>query len=223
VLGAVHTIYDWDWAEADREFKTAVALSPNDPEVVDYACLKDLAVGDWTQGVALLHTASTLDPLDPGVLADQTMFYVRLGRLPEAEDAVRRLLAVSPTYSWGHYWLGVIQLVEGKPEQSLVEMQRETSAYFQTAGLALVYHALHRPRELEATMHRLEAEFAATGPLRIAEAYAFQGKNEQAMVWLEKAYAQKDSSLYLVKGDPPLKNLESDPRYKAFLRKMNLP
>ena len=34
---------------------------------------------------------------------------------------------------------------------------------------------------------------------------------------------QKDPSLYLFKGDPLLKNLESDPRHKAFLRKMNLP
>jgi TolB-like protein len=29
--------------------------------------------------------------------------------------------------------------------------------------------------------------------------------------------------LYLIKGDPLLKNLEGDARYKAFLRKMNLP
>jgi hypothetical protein len=29
--------------------------------------------------------------------------------------------------------------------------------------------------------------------------------------------------LYLIKGDPFFKNLDGDPRYKAFLRKMNLP
>lgn len=43
------------------------------------------------------------------------------------------------------------------------------------------------------------------------------------MQWLERAYAQKDPSLYYVKGDLPLKSLERDPRFATFLRKMNLP
>ena len=42
------------------------------------------------------------------------------------------------------------------------------------------------------------------------------------MHWLERAYTQKDSGLVYVRVDLPLKNLEGDPRYKAFLRKMNL-
>jgi len=41
--------------------------------------------------------------------------------------------------------------------------------------------------------------------------------------WLERAYKFRDEDLYSIKDDPLLKNLESDPRYKAFLRKMNLP
>jgi hypothetical protein len=33
----------------------------------------------------------------------------------------------------------------------------------------------------------------------------------------------RDEDLYIIKGDPLFKNLERDPRFKAFLRKMNLP
>jgi hypothetical protein len=33
----------------------------------------------------------------------------------------------------------------------------------------------------------------------------------------------RDEDLYMIKGAPLFKNLENDPRYKAFLRKMNLP
>ena len=57
----------------------------------------------------------------------------------------------------------------------------------------------------------------------VAEAYAFRGQPDEAMHWLERAYAQKDLGLFIVKGDPLLKNLVGDARYKAFLRKMNLP
>jgi hypothetical protein len=46
---------------------------------------------------------------------------------------------------------------------------------------------------------------------------------DEALKWLERAYAEKDSVLCIVKGDPAFKKIEGDPRYKAFLRKMNLP
>jgi hypothetical protein len=38
-----------------------------------------------------------------------------------------------------------------------------------------------------------------------------------------RAYAQKDPYLCSIKGEATLKKLEGDPRYKAFLKKMNLP
>jgi hypothetical protein len=41
-----------------------------------------------------------------------------------------------------------------------------------------------------------------------------------------KIYVYSDdmgNGLYTIKGAPLLKNLEGDPRYKAFLRRMNLP
>ena len=57
----------------------------------------------------------------------------------------------------------------------------------------------------------------------LAQVHAYRGEFEQALAWLDRAYRQKDVALYRVKGDPLLKNLEPNPRYKAFLRKMNLP
>jgi hypothetical protein len=53
--------------------------------------------------------------------------------------------------------------------------------------------------------------------------YGFRGQSDEAMYWLERAYAQKDPSLYQVKSYLPLKGLAEDPGFKAFLRKMNLP
>ena len=57
----------------------------------------------------------------------------------------------------------------------------------------------------------------------IADVYALRGQPDDAMQWLERAYAQKDPELYNVKTEPELKGLAGDPRFKAFLKKMNLP
>ena len=56
----------------------------------------------------------------------------------------------------------------------------------------------------------------------IAEAHASRGELDEAFRWLDRAYAQKDPGLYLIKGDLLLKNLEPDSRYKAFPHKMKL-
>jgi hypothetical protein len=59
-------------------------------------------------------------------------------------------------------------------------------------------------------------------PFGIAQVRAFRGETDQAFKELDRAYSEKDE-LHLMKDDRLLKGLEKDPRYKAFLRKMNLP
>ena len=75
----------------------------------------------------------------------------------------------------------------------------------------------------DAALARLEAEYAGTLAFEIAETYAFRGQKDAAFKWLDRAYTQRDTELFLVKGDPLLKNLGGDQRHSAFLQKMSLP
>jgi adenylate cyclase len=90
-------------------------------------------------------------------------------------------------------------------------------------SLALAYHALGRKQESDRALAELIAKYQADWGLQIAEVYAFRGDADRAFEWLERAYVQRDSGLSLIKDDPLLKNLERDPRYDAFLKKMGLP
>ena len=58
---------------------------------------------------------------------------------------------------------------------------------------------------------------------RAAEAHAFRGELDPAFEWLERAYNQRDGGVTEIKGDRLMRGLVSDPRYKAFLRKLKLP
>jgi hypothetical protein len=53
--------------------------------------------------------------------------------------------------------------------------------------------------------------------------YSFRGEPDETFKWLDRAYEQKDPQLITVKFEGPLNSLHGDPRYKAFLKKMNLP
>ncbi|MGO8924117.1 MAG: TPR end-of-group domain-containing protein [Xanthobacteraceae bacterium] len=58
----------------------------------------------------------------------------------------------------------------------------------------------------------------------MATTYAYRREKDKAFEWLERAYVARDSGLVtFVFRDPLLTNLRDDPRYKAILKKMNLP
>jgi hypothetical protein len=57
----------------------------------------------------------------------------------------------------------------------------------------------------------------------VATVYAYFGATDQAFAWLERAYRQRDPLLPYIKGGNIVRSLQGDPRYKALLRKMNLP
>lgn len=219
----MHVRYDWDWPAAGREFDEAIKLSPNLPIVLNYAARNRMALGDWSGAEQLHSAAHTLDPLDPGFEYGRGVLYLRTGRIAEAERTFRRVLDISPTFEEGHFLLGTALLLEGNADAALPKMRLETRSARQLAGLALTYHALRRPEDADAALTRLDAEYASASAMQIAEIFAYRSRKSQAFGWLDRAFAQKDVDLWSIKGDPLLKNLEGDPRYGAFLRRMNLP
>jgi TolB-like protein/thioredoxin-like negative regulator of GroEL len=221
LLANIYLAYDWDWAAADREIRLALALAPNDADVLFMAAVQSQVMGHLTESLQLMNASLAQDPLNPSSYFVLSFIHARRGRLPEAEAALRRALEISPTFSRAHYFLSVILVNRAAAELALVEATKETEESARIAGLATVYFALGRKAESDLALAQLLAS-QPNHPLEIAGAYAFRGETDQALEWLETAYAQKDPFLYGIKGDLRLKKLEGDPRFKAFLKKMNL-
>jgi hypothetical protein len=53
--------------------------------------------------------------------------------------------------------------------------------------------------------------------------HAALGENDEAMVWLEKAYQEREVQLVRAKVDPRFDPLRKDPDFQALLRRMNFP
>ena len=223
VVGLVHLNYDWDWAAAEQEFQQVAAVAPGGADAFDGEGLLSRALGRWDEALRQFKTALAQDPLRPTSFYELAEIQMRRGYLAEAEAAMRRGLDIRPTYDWGHWLLGLVLLARGERDGALLEMQRVNADDGQQSGLAIVYYALHRKADSDASLARLLKEHAAESPYLIANVYAFRGQSAEAMRWLERAYAQKDSGLVYVKAELPLRSLQEDTRFKAFLRKMNLP
>jgi len=223
ILASVHLVYDWDWPAAEREATEALRLKPRSHSALGLLGMVYEALGKWVDSAEMFESALAADPLFLGWHSQLSNVRLATGRLQEAETESRRVLQISPTAGTGHYGLGVILLMRGKIADALAEMQQEQPDTGRDAGLAIVYHAMGRRAESDGALAAYEREYAKDNALWIADAYAYRGELDQAFAWLERAYRQKDSALYMIKADPFFKNLHADPRYKAFLRKMNLP
>jgi hypothetical protein len=56
-------------------------------------------------------------------------------------------------------------------------------------------------------------------PYGVAVIYCGLGDKEQALAWLEKAYQERDPGLVVVKVEPALDPLRSDPHFQDLIRR----
>jgi tetratricopeptide (TPR) repeat protein len=143
--------------------------------------------------------------------------------MEQAIDAVRKALELNREFPRAHMLLGRISLAQSRFPQAITEMEQETDPTWRQHGLALAYFANGKKTEADTIFQKFVKENQSDWAFQIAQIFAFRNEKDHAFEWLERAYAQRDGGLAQMKGDPLLKNLQSDPRYSAFLKKMRLP
>jgi tetratricopeptide (TPR) repeat protein len=222
VLSNIHIYYDWDWPAAEREFKLAVAGAPPGAGFQTSLTLS-LTLGRWDDVLKTLNLSLAGDPLNPENYFFLGLVQLRLGRLAEAEAALHRTIELSPTFIFAHYDLALVRLARKAPDEALAELSKEPSELARLAGSGLTYFTLGRKAESDAALAQMIDGYGAYSPSSVAAFYAFRGEADEAFKWLDRAYAQKDALLCGIKYRTEFDKLQNDPRYKAFLKKMNLP
>jgi TolB-like protein/Tfp pilus assembly protein PilF len=221
-LGQIRMWHDWDWDGADESLRRALELAPGDAQVIRDTGVLAGNLGRSEEALALVRRAVALDPLSAPAHRSLARLCVLADLLDEAEAAGQKALELNPKGGFTHFWLGLVRLGQGRLDEALEIVQRETHETFRLLGLTLVQHARRRPAESDAALQELIEKNAAGAAHQIAEAYAYRGETDLAFEWLERAYAQRDTGVAIMKVSPPLRNLHGDPRWQPFLEKMGL-
>jgi tetratricopeptide (TPR) repeat protein len=146
-----------------------------------------------------------------------------MGQLDEAAADSKKALELNPDVVASHKVLSKIYVMQGRPQDALPEIELVRYDPLRACLYALAYHALGRKEQSDAALNKLITKYHASMAYQIAQVYAFRNQFNEAFEWLDRAYAQRDGGLIGTKVDPLLKNLHSDPRFAAFLKKLNLP
>ena len=213
---------DFDWAGSYASRQRAVALEPTNPEMLRSAAASAEIFGRFDEAVRLVRRAADMDPLN----AESWMFLAEIqfykGELEQAAANSKKALELNPDVWPGSILLSQIYVLQGQPKIALQEIEQIRYDPVKLYLSPIAYHALGQKKESDAALRELISKYPSH-EFYIARAYAFRNQTEEAFSWLERAYSNRNSGLIGTKVDPFLKALREDPRYTAFLRKLNFP
>ena len=222
VLGEAK-LWDFDWVGAEVEFQKARNIEPANPDLLRIIGILYRCTGRFDKGILLNKQSIILDPVKPIAYFNYGHLLLYANHLEEAMLAFKKVLELNPQFPRAHFFLGITYLLQEKYELAIAEIPKEANEAWRKLGLMLEYQRLGRAKEVDNMLRDYIIKFKKDEMYQIAQIYAFRGDKDKAFEWLEKSYDAQYIRLNFFKGDPLLKNLEGDPRHKAFLKKMNLP
>ncbi len=217
--GFIRASVQWDWAGAGEDLQRALALGPENADVLyTYATVVLRLTGRLEEAAATLRKAIEIDPLNPRFWSALGTVLVHLGKLGPAREALNRSLEISPEQSYTAAYICVSLLLEGRPAEALATSQRSSLEIFRLEGAALAHHDLGHARESQQLLDEMIAKYGHSAAYQIAQVYAWRGEKDRAFEWLERARAQRDAGLTILKVDPLVRGLRGDPRSRASPR-----
>jgi TolB-like protein/DNA-binding winged helix-turn-helix (wHTH) protein/Tfp pilus assembly protein PilF len=236
-LGMEKSHYEFDFPGAEREFLKALEVNPNSPYAhLFYSNCFLMPMGRKAQAIAENKRAIEIDPLSLPINNFMGMTYMFAGDNENAYRQFRHTIAMDPSFPLAHEYFSWLLLTMGRYEEAIKEHEKSEvltgSSPEEAAAKATVMEtAFKNGGEKGFWQKHLELELEASkqpglypSPGDLAAAYAGAGQTDKAFGWLEKAYeAREGEGLTGLKYEPWYKNLRSDPRFSALLRKIGLP
>jgi serine/threonine protein kinase/Tfp pilus assembly protein PilF len=211
-----------DFAGARADSEQALSIAPGDSAVQSLYGVQIAAFGRIPQAITAMNRAIALDPLNGYAWANAGLFLTMNRNYTEARHALERALAISPSDDAFHFALGQLDLLEGRNADATAEFQKQGGEGGRRMATAMIEYAGGREKESQQALKELIAKHANDMAYQVADVYAWRGEADKAFEWLQRAFEQRDSGLNGIAYDPLLQYLQSDPRYRALLKKLEL-
>ena len=222
-LASLSYSVDFAWDRAEREYKLALQLQPDNARInAGYAAYLS-SMGKFSEA---LERAAKADALMPSVTVDLVFArtYYSMRRYAMAEDYCKKALAKQDNVL-AHFFLGLIRVAEAQYDKAIPEFETAAAGHNggAMAGLAYGYAiAGQKDRALE-ILAKLQAgrDSGMIVDYRVAAVHLALGDKDQAIEWLRKSYDDHENWMNQLKVDPVMDPLRSDPRFQELMRKIH--
>jgi tetratricopeptide (TPR) repeat protein len=218
--------HDWDWQASEKEFRRAIELNPNDATAHHWYAEHLMWRGRFEEALEQSERAHQLDPLSLIIAADNGAILYFSRNYDAAIEKWRSVQDMDPGFMRAHLIVGAY-IEKGMFAEALADNEKlrptiSDGAYW--SMLAYIYGRARQMTEAQRALHELlEIEKSRPiDPTTIAQAFAGMGDQDQALAWLEKAYAGRSNGLTSLKVNPAYDLLRGDRRFRELLRRVGL-
>jgi TolB-like protein/Tfp pilus assembly protein PilF len=224
-LAYIRQFYEWNFAEAEREYRRALERNPNYATGHQWYAEYLAAMGRHEEAIAEIRQALALDPLSLIVNAVEANILYMGGEYDQAIAKANDIVAMDANFPEVYEYLKRSHDRKEQYREAIAARQmrrrllgrdaRETPALTEAAATtsASIYWRKRLEQELE------ESRTEGFYPYELAEIYAQAGNTPQALNWLERACETHDFMMQYVRVAPNLEPLRAQPRYREIVRR----
>ena len=221
-------VYDWDWAEAEKEFSLALRQEGSHGQAHSWYGWALMTRKRFDEARGHLATAEELDPQSPNPRQNMVTDLIFERNFPAARREADGILKLYPKSLVAVRDLGWIAILENDcaaaRSAALTAAQWYPDLGEKTGSPALKAHCgqpEEARRQLEAMVKNSEKEFVS--PYSIAQGYASLHDADRAIEALEKSAAARESAILYLAVDTLFDPIRKDPRFVDLEKKIGLP
>ncbi|MBS0456619.1 MAG: tetratricopeptide repeat protein [Proteobacteria bacterium] len=214
---------DFDWIGAEADFRRALQLAPNDEQAKADLAFVVAALGHPQQAIPLARQAVASNPRSSDANYTLAWLLAVTGELDSAEQLLVEATNQMPGEDYLRYGLMIIQVQRGDARGAVHSAQSLAPGFIRDTAMAMALYAAHDQAAADAALKTLIAKDAVPSAYQIAEVYALRQDPDNAFVWLDRAWANRDPGIGLLLFDPFILRYRHDPRFAAICKKVGLP
>lgn len=225
-LGWLYLWFEWNWEEAEKQFRRAIQINPN--EANGHVYLSEFLYnikGDFIEARKHLDLALYLAPYAYYPRQVSAGYYFTEGDINKSLEEIQKMKEIdikNPSTYWFSFLIYITLGEENKAFDELIQgwgMNPDNDVYILQIKQAYIRDGLNGVFEW---LFNNENNIISGKPFLMAQYYALAGEKQNVILWLEKSYELHDSRLPYIKYDPLFQDLHADKRFLAILEKMNL-
>jgi serine/threonine protein kinase/Tfp pilus assembly protein PilF len=221
-------IYDWNWAEAEREFRRAIALDSQYASAHNWYAFLLIARGHVEEALVEGHIALELNPSSVSIRRSIGHMYLYARRYDQAEHHLLRAVAMNPESEETQRVLGLTLAQMSRfdeAERTLREaMELPGAGTYTLATLGYALALAGKRADAEAVLGQLEVigRHEYVSPVSFATLHLGLGNSPEALDWLERAYADRRGWLAYLAANPIFDRLRGEQRFMALVERLGL-
>jgi Tfp pilus assembly protein PilF len=226
VLAYYLAFYDWDRVGAEKEYRRAIELKPKYATAHQWFGNHLSSQKRFDEGIVVLRRAEELDPLSMiiGTNVGDTLQY--LDKYDEAIAQYKRTILRDPGFAYAHMALGTAYGSKGLCQEAIAETREAIRLNYAGKGYLGLWLAKSGKRD-EAVKLRGELEQEAArgyvSDYSFALIHIGLGDKQEALNRLEKEMLGRSEMASYFAIQTELNDLRAEPRFKAMLKRLNLP